>query len=409
MRRLTAAAVWLAAALSAQPRWEQRGFLETRFLGYPQTVPTDSGRAVGESLLRYEWIGRPRPGIKLNWGADARTDSHRQFDREARVDWEDRRLARPALSLRRLSVSVNRKGLTLETGRQFIRWGKTDILTPTDRFAPKDFLSVAYSDFLPVWAARLTYERGADTVDLVWQARFTPSRGPLLLQRWTPLPDSLFQSGLPLRDAGSRFPGGTPWGVRWNHTGRGYEASLSFYEGHNHLPQFEGRFRGTELEAQRFYPQLRLYGADFARPLPWFTLKAEAAYYTTRTRGVEEFVLYVIQLERTKGEWTFVGGYAGEAVTQTENNPLAFAPDRGLAKAFLGRASYNLDTNRSIAFDTAVRQNGRGVLARFEYSHALGTHWRATAGVSMIRGQMTDFLGQYRRNSAATFALRYSF
>jgi ribosome-binding ATPase YchF (GTP1/OBG family) len=40
-------------------------------------------------------------------------------------------------------------------------------------------------------------------------------------------------------------------------------------------------------------------------------VKAEAAYYGSKTSNMDEFVLYVVQLERIVGEWTFVGGYAG--------------------------------------------------------------------------------------------------
>jgi hypothetical protein len=49
------------------------------------------------------------------------------------------------------------------------------------------------------------------------------------------------------------------------------------------------------------------------------------------------------------------------------------------------------------------------VWVRGEYSQAIGQHWRATAGLTVIRGATTDFLGQYRRNSHASLALRYSF
>ena len=124
---------------------------------------------------------------------------------------------------------------------------------------------------------------------------------------------------------------------------------------------------------------------------------------------MDEFTLYVIQMERTKGEWVFVGGYAGEVVQRDSQNPLLFSPDRGLAKAFLGRAGYNWDANTTIAVDAAVRQNGEGSLAHFEYSRAIGQHWRATAGVSWLRGSPSDFLGQYHRNSSANVAVRYSF
>ena len=88
---------------------------------------------------------------------------------------------------------------------------------------------------------------------------------------------------------------------------------------------------------------------------------------------------------------------------------LVFAPDRGLSRAVIARASYTLDPNRSVAFEGAARQNGRGVYARAEYSQALGEDWRATIAAVAIRGHADDFLGQYNRNSHATLTLRYSF
>ena len=103
-----------------------------------------------------------------------------------------------------------------------------------------------------------------------------------------------------------------------------------------------------------------------------------------------------------------MGGYAGQWSSRTPRG-LDFAPDRGLARAFLGRASYTIDTNRRLAFEAAVRQNGKGVWLKSEYSQAFGQHWRATAGFTVIRGNAEDFLGQYRRNSHAILALRYSF
>jgi hypothetical protein len=118
-------------------------------------------------------------------------------------------------------------------------------------------------------------------------------------------------------------------------------------------------------------------------------------------------VLYVLQLERQSGEWFFVGGYAGEHVTE-KRNQFHFSPDRGLARAFVGRAGYTIDANRSFAFETAVRENGDGVWSRGEYSHLLGQHWRATLTGTLIRGDETDFLGQFRRNSNISLALRYS-
>ncbi|PYT12711.1 MAG: hypothetical protein DMG59_22595 [Acidobacteria bacterium] len=397
----------LLAAMLAQ-NLDQRGFIENQSLLYPQAAPNDSGRVVNATLLRWEAAYTITQWLKVSGALDARTDSHRQVERKFRLDADDRSVQRPAFSLRRISATLHKGSFTAEIGRQFIRWGKADILNPTDRFAPRDYLSsVVDSDFLGVSAARLTYEWRGDTIDLVWQPWFTPSRTPLINQRWTVVPPQA--QGVTIADLGARYPGGSQYGARWNHIGAGYEYSLCFFDGFNNLPLFSLTFDPAKLAAgvQRYYPTLRLYGADAAVPLRWLTVKGEAAYFTSSTPDTDEYVLYVIQLERQVKEWSFVGGYAGEAVTHTAGNPLRFAPDRGYARSFVGRAGLTIDANRSLALEAAVRAAGSFV--RVEYSQAFGQHWRATAALAWIRGDMTDFLGQYRRNSYASLAFRYSF
>ncbi len=409
--RAAVAILLLAASAGLAQKFEQRGYLETRLLVFPQTAPNDSGQVVADSLFRWEASWKPLAGLRLAAGVDARTDTHHQTARQLRLDWQDRSLKRPALSVRRLSASYYRGGFSLEAGKQLIRWGKADILNPTDRFAPRDYLAVVDSDFLGVTAARLTYETGANTLDLVWAPRFTPSRTPLLNQRWTVLPPAA--SAVRLEDLGARLPGGGQFGARWNYIGAGYEGSLVFYEGWHHLPLFEGRLRpdapgGLRVEFQRFYPRLRLYGADAAVPLRWFTVKGEGAYFTSSTPLADEYVQYVAQLERQSGEWSLVGGYAGEWITATRN-PTGFAPDRGLTGAFLARANRTLDARRSFAVEGALRRNGKGSWTKAEYSQTFGQHWRLTGGFTWVRGDQADFLGQYRRNSHAFLLMRYSF
>jgi hypothetical protein len=402
-----ASALVALAALSPGQDFRQRGYFETRTLAYPQTGSNDSGHAVNETVLRWEASYRPAAWITFSGAFDARTDSHRQVARTGNVDTNGQTIQRPALSLRRMSATLHRGKFTVEAGRQFIGWGKTDLLNPTDRFAPKDYLSsVVDTDFLGVAAVRVTYESGGDTIDAVWQPFFTPSRTPLLRQRWTPLPP--LAAGIALTDGGAHYPGGSQQGIRWNHIARGYEYSLSFFDGFQSLPSLAaGQGSPVEVVLTRTYPRLRLYGGDFAMPLSWFTVKSEAAYLASPTPGAEEYVLYVLQLERVVGEWSFVGGYAGGVTTRSPANPLQFAADRGIARSFLGRAGLTIDANRSMAVEAAIRAAGSFV--RFEYSQATGQHWRTTAGVAWIRGDRQDFLGQYRRNSYASLAIRYSF
>jgi hypothetical protein len=362
--------------------------------------------AVGQALFRYEASYKVRPWLRFSGAFDAAFDTHRDVDRSLRLDWQDRSLQRPLLSLREFNATLSKGKLTAEFGKQFIRWGKADILNPTDRFAPKDFLSVTDPGFLAITAARTIYDTGTNSFDLVWQPRFTPSRTPLLNQRWTVLPASL--ADVPLRDLGSLFPGRSAFGGRWNHLGVGYEFSTSFYDGFNSLPIFEGAASATTTDFRRLYPALRLYGADAAVPLRWFTVKTEAAYYTSPDKQQDEYVIYVLQFERQIKEFALVVGYAGDAVT-SHRPGLQFSPELGFARAFLAHAQYTIDSSRSVAVDSAVRQNGEGSWLRSVYSQSFGQHWRMTTGFTWIRGAPSDFLGQYHRNSYALLALRYSF
>ena len=162
------------------------------------------------------------------------------------------------------------------------------------------------------------------------------------------------------------------------------------------------------IALHRSYAPLRSAGADAAVPLPWFTVKGEAAYFNTTSPTADDVVLYVVQMERQSGELSLVGGYAGEVVT-TRRSDFEFSPERGLTRAFLGRAAYTLDAAREVSVDIAVRQNGDGAWLKAVYSHARGAHWRATLGGAVIAGKASDFFGQYRRNSHLTATLRYSF
>jgi hypothetical protein len=390
--------------------YTQRGFLETQSTFYPQETTNDRTHAVGESLFRYEGFYNPSSSIQFAGALDFRIDTHRQVGRDFTLSWQDRETQRPTASVRRLSATYHDGPITFEIGKQFVRWGKTDIVAPTDRFAPRDFLTVVDNDFLAVTAARFNFEKGPNTIEAVWSPRFTPSRIPLPNQRWAPLPE--LPSGVTLHDAGAVFPGGPQSGVRWNHAGT-VEYELSFYQGFNHLPSFDAIPRltptGIEVDVQRFYPKIIMGGGDIAAPTPWFTLKGEAAHFSSSDDRADEYALYVIQLERQMGEWFFVGGYAGEAITRHGSRAADFAPDRGLTKTYLGRAGYTIDANRSIAFEAAVRQNGEGLWIKSEYSQLFGQHWRATLDLTLIGGDMGDFLGQYHRNSHALLVIRYSF
>jgi hypothetical protein len=404
-RAIVAAVLLLWSAPADAQAVSQRGFIEGRDTQFAVEAPNDATRNIRDLLIREE-VFLKRDWFQFAAGVDLRANSHDQVESEWRFDWDDRGILRPRAAIRRLAASLTFPHFTVDAGKQFIRWARADVLNPTDRFAPRDYLNVIDADFLPVWGVRPSIRLGNETIDIVWVARLTPSRLPLFSQRWTVLPPEA--QGVPLIDAGSSVPNGSQEGIRFNHAGERLEFALSFFNGFNHLPDIESRVLPAAIEFRRTYPSLRAYGADMAVPLHAVALKGEAAFFASPSGTSEEYVLYVVELEHQVREWVLVGGYAGEVVTKTGEN-LPFAPDRGIARSFLGRVSYTVDPRQTLAIEGAVRQNGDGVYVKGEYSRALAQRWRLTATGVGIGGSPDDFLGQYRSNSHGTIALRFSF
>jgi hypothetical protein len=398
----------LAVPVGAQD-FTYRGFGEIQSTFYPQTTPHDDDQVAVEGRFRLESAYRPAGWLTLSGSFESRIDNLEQVEREWRIDVSDRRVQRPAFSLRQAAATFRKGRLVADVGRQFVRWGKADILNPTDRFAPRDFLEVTDDEFIAVTGVRIQYEKGPHSFDGVWTPTFTPSRTPLLGRRWAPLPPTVppITGYIELPPS---FPDRPQYGARWNALAAGFEFSLSYFDGFNHLPLFVAQpLSGRPLIAlQRSFAPIRMAGGDAAVPLPWFTVKGEAAALLSTSDRADDVVLYVVQLERQSGELSLVGGYAGEIVTERRSS-LDFAPDRGLTRAFLGRAGYTIGPTRDVAFETAVRQNLDGVWVEARYSEAFGVHWRATVAGTVIAGEPGDFIGQYNRNSHVITTLRYSF
>ncbi len=387
------------------------GFLQVRGDWYPQASATDATRLIGDVHARLEGAADLARALRVRGAVDARLDTYGHVERTWALDWFDQARRRRALAVRELNVTVARGRFTLEAGKQFIRWGAVDFVNPTDRFAPRDYLAVVDEELLAVTAARLAYGGERHSLEVVWTPRPTPSRIPLYDKRWTVVPEPA--RGLTLLDAGVRVPRRRQMGVRWTHLGDGYESALTYFDGVQHLPVVDASVLPTLVPppavalAQRF-PRLRSLGGDLARPFPWFTVKTEAAYFWAPDRDADDYLLYVVQVERQRGEWLLVAGYAGELVS-VRRRGTAFAPDRGLAGAVVGKAFYTIDPNRRVALEWAVRRTLAGLWLRGEYSEAFGAHWRVTLTGSLIRGASDDFIGQFHRNSHLSAAWRFSF
>ena len=404
--------VWCAVAvftlgpgLASAQKISYRGFLDAGFVFYPQEAPNDDTHVVADAVARFEPTLQLRPGISVAASLEARTDTYQMGG--AGVRYWDRTLRRPVLAARTLTATLSKGPVSLEVGKQFVRWGQSDIVSPTDYFTARDYVVTVTSEVLGLTAARLTVGDDNDSVDVVYAPRVTPSRMPLLDQRW--IGAQTAATGFALADGDTRFSHEPQVGVRYRRTGP-VEYSVSVFQGPHHLPLLDPSFRPQDgtIVVGRYYPEVRGYGGDLVATTPLVTVKAEAAWLQARSRDADDYGLWVVQGEHQRGEWLLLGGYVGEWVTETRGLP-RFAPDRGLARSVIGRVSRNFDDGRTLAVEGLLRKDGDGVYLKTEYSHPYTGRLRVTVQLLLIGGQDGDFLGQYRRNSLTGARARYSF
>lgn len=394
---------WPNAA--AAQRFTYRGFVEGGLVVYPRDAPNDDTNIVAHALGRLEPSLRLPLGIFLAASVEARAATHDQVTPVA--SYWDRTLRRPALAVRTLTATFAKGPLTVEIGKQFLRWGQSDIVSPADFFTARDYVVTILSEPLPTTAARLTFVKGEGTLEFVVAPRMTPSRTPLLHQRWIGLDAAV--PGVRLEPGDRDFPTTPQVGLRYRRTGR-LDYSVSVFHGPHHLPLLRvtpDPARGVALISQH-YPDVAGAGGDAMAIAPGVTFRGEAAWFHSRSKDADSYGLWVGQLERQQGSWLLIGGYVGEW-TGTSRGQRRFTPDRGLARGIIGRASWSRDDGRQLVVETLVRQTRTGGYLKIEYSRPYGPRWRLSVQAIAIAGRDGDFLGQYRLNSLTGTRARYSF
>ncbi len=163
----------------------------------------------------------------------------------------------------------------LRIGQQFIFWGATDWVNPTDVINPWDYehMSGEIEDYrLPVFAASFHKYFDQYTLQLVAVPVFQPNV--------IPLPDGTDIS-LPELN-----PGDPQWGLRLQRFVGETDLSLSYFSGYSHSPtlRFESMdFSGPSPlpEFSGSYSRNRMVGMDFVRTMNAFALKGETAWIQT--------------------------------------------------------------------------------------------------------------------------------
>lgn len=208
----------------------------------------------------------------------------------------------------------------LQTGKQIVRWGKTDQVSPVDNLNPQDLRELitwpTEERKLPVWMVRGRWFFDRLTLEGVFLPVFEPSDIDFFDSDWAiyrqvreeirraPLPADL-QSYLLSRGVNRNKPSRTlrnsEWGGRITGALGGWDLGVSFLYTREDLPhsasfpiknlRLPGTFSGeallTSLDGAIFadehieviYPRQKIYGFEFETTMGLFGLRGESAWF----------------------------------------------------------------------------------------------------------------------------------
>ncbi len=204
---------------------------------------------------------------------------------ETRNRGSDERSAATELYPVELYVQFDWEKLALRVGKQFIFWGKTDWINPTDNITPWDFANIdaELEDYrLAVTGIKANWYPGNWDVEMIVTPVFQPNRIPMRI------PDMIGSVPTEVR---KDLPGfevkNMQYGVRASSYVSGFDYSLSYWNGFDLFPSLYVSLPPTShpgtnsVRFQYAYYRVQVFGFDFARSFGAWMVKGEGAYFRT--------------------------------------------------------------------------------------------------------------------------------
>jgi hypothetical protein len=276
-----------------------------------------SYRGIGQLYLDWQPLARqPQPQRTLRLYLSGEADYLYMGRDHANEDFD--------LDLFEAYVFYGQGPFELQTGKQIVRWGKADQVSPVDNLNPQDLRELitwpTEERKLPVWMVRARWFFEKVTLEGVFLPVFEPSDIEFFDSDWAiyrqvrdeirraPLSPDL-QSYLLSRGVNRNKPARTlrnsEWGGRITGTYGGWDLGVSFLYTREDMPhtasfpikniRLPGTFSGDALLAaldeailtdehiEVVYPRQKIYGIEFETTVGIFGLRGESAWFDQAT------------------------------------------------------------------------------------------------------------------------------
>lgn len=323
------------------------------------------------------------------------------------------------------------KGFDLSFGKKIYAWGKANAFNPTDNLNPRDYLDVLENEKISITSASLSIFSGPSTLEFVFVPTFTPSRLPPGRNRWAGNPmDAMITGGqfninnfdvtgnLNPREIPERNSENVQFGMIYKTTHRGWDFSLSCYDGFEDIAAVKRQRVGVITSFTPFFNKVSVFGFDFSTTFGELGLAGEYAQTFTNGNNDDDYFQYI-----TGGNYSWYEKFgfekisvflewAGELVTsdKKEADSLASAGySRPFQNSLLGKIIFKLDEDTEIQFGGTCNLDDEDYYIQQKTAHKFTDEFKFELGIDVLDGRPDSFLGKWRKNDRIFTKLTYSF
>lgn len=307
----------------------------------------------------------------------------------------------------------------LRLGRQILRWGKTDQVSPLDNLNPQDMREFVLPDLeerkTPDWMGRLRIFPGQVTLEGVFipfatenDFDFTGTTWALLGPESTRLRIQESEPGKGLDDAG--------WGLRAGTTVDGWDLAASFLhitEKNPHLRLDPFNPNGPTLHAE--YRRQNILGLEFETTLDKFGLRGEAAYFDAQSLPTEDLdsermpvLHYVLGLDYIgEADWYANIQFSHQHIFEYESEILFLREDNFYLNGEVNREFLRGQAMLKLRYAVDILDGGS-----FFTPEAILTYVKnleVSLGLNLFFGPQDSYFGRYRDNDQIFLQATYFF
>jgi hypothetical protein len=301
--------------------------------------------------------------------------------------------------------------LTVLVGKQIFDWSVTDTVSPSDNLSPRDWTDLIEWERIGIPAINIKV--GQDHyLQAVYVPFFTPSKLPLINERWIPesSPSLITPEDLPDKTRGQ-------FAVRTGTTAHSIDFALTYFNGFSFSPAlFVAPAGNGNLGTESEYFNEQVVSASISTVIENTAMRAEIGYFDQN--GEEDFFQYVIGADR---EWSNIISPPDSfyALVQYVNavktggvslsNPELTDFRQVFNNSIMSRLKYTFPGGR-----WAIKLEGALDLGRFdsyvEPAVVLTLNsFEIEAGISIISGEEGTFWGSFDKNDRLFLTTKYSF